>query len=693
MSGFWYQPEDPAFFTAAGGQASLGEIYQAARDASLYVDNTFAAQAAMERAYDDRNDRIFDLTGEKLDNPYRMGWRGVDQQARDREAGVWEGPLQSAVSSWQGRVRELAGRRPELAAELMPTRSIEEDALALTRDADLRFSQLAGSRSGALKWIAAFAGGGMGAIRDPVQVGTLMLGGGPGAARTVAGRILSTALSEAAVNAGVELALQPIVQSYRARAGLESGVDLALRNAAFAGLLGGVFGAGARGLGELLTSGGRSGDRALAVAAADVPPQLAAEIRAGLPEATAAVRDSLPLPARGALDQVDVIEHLDATRPPAAAMEQHDRMVSRAHEAVDAMQTVDRDVPAFSADPAQIARITDEMVGDAAAPAARTGQSLVEFLKARGGLLDDRGELAAIGAEGLTRKGKGKTDRRVPLDAAREAAEEAGYIGRAGEVQTTSVADLLDAIDQDLRGNPVFSRADDTAGWADQEAERARVEDRVAEVAAYAGPAVDDAIVREAAEISLRDGVDALDALEIVLVRRADEPGHTEFVGLDEGWKLGPDAYRGPNGERRAAIRYAGETIVADSHQLALQEVHRKFGDDALAKIDADPEAYLGYVVTRRADGRTREPLPGWSDAELDAASASRGLEPMPENGSPFDDPGRPVAELEISPDDVGLFGDLPMPSPDGRVISLEAYMADIANDGELAATVKACRA
>ncbi|WP_164759924.1 hypothetical protein, partial [Mesorhizobium sp. M5C.F.Ca.IN.020.29.1.1] len=314
------------------------------------------------------------------------------------------------------------------------------------------------------------------------------------------------------------------------------------------------------------------------------------------------------------------IEHLDATRPAAAAIEQHDRMVSRAHQAAEALQTVDREIPAFTADPAQIARITDQLVGEAPAPATRSGQSLVQFIKARGGLLDDRGELAAIGAESLTRRGKSKTDKRVPLDMAREAAEEAGYIGVAGEVQTTSVADLLDAIDQELRGNPVFSRADDAAGWADFEADRARVENRVAEAAAYAGPAVDDAIVREAAEISLRDGVDVLDALESVLVRRADEPG-----------------------------------------QLPI--------------------------------GRVAEPLPGWSDAELDAASAGRGLEPMPENGSPFDDPAKPVAELEISPADIELYGDVPMPSPDGRVVSLEAYMADIANDGELAATVKACRA
>lgn len=686
MAGFWYEPEDPAFFTAAGGQASLGEIYQAARDASLYVDNTFAAEAALERSYDERNARIFELTGEKLDNPYRVS---RETSRLSRQESMFRLPQslpvlrERQVADWTGHVRDLAQRRPELAGQLMPASSIEDDALQISRDAEERFSQLAGSRDGAAKWLAAFAGGGIGSLRDPVQIGALMLGGGPGAARTVAGRILTTALSEAAVNAGVELALQPVVQSYRAKAGLESGVDLALQNAAFAGLLGGVFGAGARGLGELLTSGGRSGDRALAVAAADVPPQLAAEIRAGLSEATAAVRDSLPLPARGALDQVEMIEHLDATRPASALPEQHDRMVSRAHEAADALQTADRDVPAFTADPAQIARITDQLVGEAAAPAAPR-QSLVEFIKARGGLLDDRGELAAIGAESLTRRGKGKTDKRAPLDMAREAAEEAGYIGRAGEVQTTTVADLLNAIDQELRGNPVFSRADDAAGWADLEAERARVEDRVAEAAAYAGPAVDDAIVREAAEISLRDGVDVLAALEQVLIRAESSakarPAHS--------------------------IWFRGRLYEADQHSTAMENIRRAFNfDPAIDRelddlpIDAFGFSRGGKFATTKAglhdmeNGRTGEPMPGWSDAELEAASTSRGLEPMPENGSPFDNPGKPVAELEISPADVELFGDLPMPSPDGRVVSLEAYMADIANDGELAATVKACRA
>jgi hypothetical protein len=106
----------------------------------------------------------------------------------------------------------------------------------------------------------------------------------------------------------------------------------------------------------------------------------------------------------------------------------------------------------------------------------------------------------------------------------------------------------------------------------------------------------------------------------------------------------------------------------------------------------------FNFEVTAEEAKRLRqvdraEPLPGWSDAELEAASAARGNEPNPENGSPFDDPGKVAPELEISPDDVGLFGDFPMPAPDGRVMSLDAYMADIANDRELAATVKACRA
>ena len=528
MAGVWYGPERPAFATFAGGQATLGEIFSAAHDASVLLDNTFAAQAAMEEAYDRRNRRIFDLTGETLDNPYRLSAADV---GRPRQGSIVSWPELQArqEADWRGKVRDLAARRPELAGQLMPAETIEEEALAVSRDAEHRFSLLAGSRDGAGKWLAALAGGAAGSLRDPVQLATLFVGGGPGAARTVTGRILATALSEAAVNAGVELALQPAVQAYRARAGLESGVDEALKNAGFAALVGGALGGAGRSLAELLSSGGRAEAQALAAGLDNAPPALRAEIEARLPEASAALRETLPPAARGALDQAEQIAHLDGTRPVAASAEHHDVTVAAAHRAAQEPESF----AGFAPDPAQVERVTATITGPAPAKPAKEPPSLLEFLKARGGVLDDKGELAAIGAGRLAEKQRGKPDRRVSLDYAREAAEEAGYIGRAGETQVTTIADLLDAIDTELRGTKVFSREDQSAvaTFADFEVERARLEGLVAEVIGHAGPAVDDRLVIEASELALRDGLDAFDAVESVLTR-AESRGRTK--GFDD---------------------------------------------------------------------------------------------------------------------------------------------------------------
>jgi hypothetical protein len=620
MSGIWYAPDRPVFDSAAGGEATLGEIYEAARRAAMFVDNTFAAESALEQWYDERSRTIYDLTGESLQNPMRV--------SRAASAATRSGPFMLPDSypeirerqraDWQRQVDELARRKPELSGQLLADETPEEGGLRISREADQRFSLLAGSRDGAGKWLAAFAGGISGAMRDPLQVATIAVGGGPGGARTVTGRILATAFSEAAVNAGVELALQPIVQSYRAKAGLESGVDLALQNAAFAGLLGGVLGAGGRALTEALSRGGSSAGRAVAAAAQDLPPALKAEIDARLPEAAATIRDAMPPAARGAVDQVETIGHLDATRPAAATPETHDLAVSQAHRAVDAGEA-----PSFRADQAQVERIAAQMLPAEAAPAKRP-PSLVEFLRAQGGVLDDKGELAAIGAGSLAVKRGAKVDSRVPLDRAREAAEEAGYIGRPGEAQVTTVADLLDAIDTELRGQPVYSREDQPRIEAlrSVEEQRARVESTVAEVAAYAGPAVDDRLVREAAELSLSEGVDAFDALERVLVRAESD--------------------------------VAREAVAA---------------------------AHSG------------EPLPGWSDAELEAASTGRAAEPAAQNGGRFDDPRKSDPDLEISPDDAGLYGDLVLAGEDGNVVTLQAYLDDIAADREELNIVKACRA
>jgi hypothetical protein len=98
----------------------------------------------------------------------------------------------------------------------------------------------------------------------------------------------------------------------------------------------------------------------------------------------------------------------------------------------------------------------------AAAPVAAQpkAQSLLEFIASKGGLGPDA-ELEAIGGLGHTVNVEGVGRRKLvrqggwPLDYAREAAEEAGYL-RGNHNGTSTVNDLLDAIDAEMRGQKRF---------------------------------------------------------------------------------------------------------------------------------------------------------------------------------------------------------------------------------------------
>ena len=98
----------------------------------------------------------------------------------------------------------------------------------------------------------------------------------------------------------------------------------------------------------------------------------------------------------------------------------------------------------------------------AAAPAEPKPQSLLEFLASKGGLGPDA-ELNAIGAHSHTVGVDGVGRRKLvkqggfPLDYAREAAEEAGYLS-GNHNGTSTVNDLLDAIDAEMRGQKLYPR-------------------------------------------------------------------------------------------------------------------------------------------------------------------------------------------------------------------------------------------
>lgn len=626
MSTFWHSTR-PADFTAsrAGGEASLSDVFTAAMRQMAYVDNFLARQAALDEAIDRRNDEVFSVTGVRPRHPYRTS----DVATRAEK-----------LARWQREVEEAARRIPDGTVGDRLSRSIEADALAIARESEEHLGRLSASRPGLGTFLAEFGGAMVGALRDPLVFPSLAFGFGPGASRSVAGRILTGAAREAAVNAGLSAAAQPEVQDWRAAAGLPHGELEAIRNVTFAAVLGGAFGAAGQGAAEGL---GKLRERVLQRSANELAERAAAEfnadpelVRRALSGDIAAarqlvpeIREALPAPVRGAIDQAEQLDHLDAVRPASAAPEHHDVTVSAAHRAIERAADPDHVFPGFSPDPAQVTRIADEIAGPPPAAPGFTPKSLVEFLTDRGGVLDEGGVLAQLGAADLARDrsrraGSGRRavpDRRVSLDYAREAAEEAGYIGRAGEMQVATTDELLAAIDAELRGKPVYARADegDVAAVRDWEADRAGVESAVHDVARLAGPAVEDRLIRAAAELALAEKMDAGDALERVLVR----------------------------------AELSGEGAAAPA--------------------------------------RSGEELPGWSDEDLLEASSRRG-NPPDERTDGLDRPAD-APDSELAGDrDIAEFGDVLVPDEDGNVVPLSRYLADAARDEDFAALIEACR-
>lgn len=103
----------------------------------------------------------------------------------------------------------------------------------------------------------------------------------------------------------------------------------------------------------------------------------------------------------------------------------------------------------------------------AAAPADKLTrpESLVDFLIAKGGVRDQGGDLTAIGADTVHHKAAGRllNNNGLPLDYAREAAQEAGFLG-----PNSTTRDLLDGIANEVSGRPVYRPSDQAIGdaWA-----------------------------------------------------------------------------------------------------------------------------------------------------------------------------------------------------------------------------------
>lgn len=296
----------------ARGVAGLGEIVGATYRQMRLVENINASGNALEEAYLARTAAVRAATGIDMGNPLiaELTPDIYAQYRRQRpDAGFDDlGWMQMAIEQqrklYDDRLWQLAAQYPQHSAAIRASTPLARDAEKLAAQSDAELNRLMQASPGWEGVVASFVGGAGGAMTDPLTAPSLFLGGGPGAARTVAGRILSVATKEALLNGATEAAAQPFVQDWRRQAGLDHGYDEAARNVLFAATLGGLLGAGGRGGYEALTALARSRGSLSPVA----DRALAGDLEAQRQMLSELPHDSLPPEVRGALDAIDIAE-------------------------------------------------------------------------------------------------------------------------------------------------------------------------------------------------------------------------------------------------------------------------------------------------------------------------------------------------------------------------------------------------
>ena len=218
----WLGEDDPRPAVgeiARGGEASFGDIVQAARRSAWFVDNINARTAALETAYDRANDDIFKATGRRLVHPMRVYETRIGAAAET-----------DPFAEWDLQRRLLAEQNPDKLDLIRPDEDPLEVAHRLKYDTDGEAAATSARYRGAIPGagtVASFLGGMWGMGRDPTSYGQIFLGPTGRAGAGLKG-LAWMAVKQGAANATVEAASQPIVAAWRKEGGLYSlGYDAA----------------------------------------------------------------------------------------------------------------------------------------------------------------------------------------------------------------------------------------------------------------------------------------------------------------------------------------------------------------------------------------------------------------------------------------------------------------------------------
>lgn len=353
----------PAGWSSGPPEAGLDELASAAWESGQLNDKLTDSSVALNRAYSNLITKGREL-GLSIDwHPLQPGSNFVERE-----------PQMARVERWHAQVNRQLEANPELAAKLGPVTRETVSGMAdqLSRDAFQKYMEVKERRAAdfwSIDTLAEF-GVGMGvSLTDPLEAPTAFAGMGT---KTILGAIAEGA----AINAGIEAARQPFVQSRQVRIGnvenWEEGVANALANVTIAGALGGTLSGAGKTIEKVFFEPGqeraavareesdrkfehaRVSMRALAEATAPTDPESAAIVRAALSEAEREYAT-----ARQAPDSIEPDEF-------ATKVEEADAFLRRVTEFVARPEPRRPDPPAERLD------TTDD------GPAPKVGETLVE---------------------------------------------------------------------------------------------------------------------------------------------------------------------------------------------------------------------------------------------------------------------------------------------------------------------------
>lgn len=271
-------------------------------------------------------------------------------------------------------------------------------------------------------------------------------------------------------------------------------------------------------------------------------------------------------------------------------------------------------------------------------------QSLSAFLRAKGGLREDGGELANMGVDGKATPGLRNDKSGLALDDATHAAWEAGYMPEFAE--RPDINDFLALLRDDVNGRPIYAEQDyELAAYADELVEmRGTLEERGVDVGGLtperlaetletgAAPATRDstpisrlrarnaesAAKRAMKRLSLQDAravkaeADLDDAIRGMMEARAGRTAAREAVEASEQRIKEMARLRGEVRKRRAADQYRAGFDELELEDVARQIIDRILGSpDGRLPYDLDAQAIRASSRGGRPD--TSGPLKGRS--------------------------------------------------------------------------------